>query len=137
MQEHVSYWMDLAAYDLSAAKGLLRTKHYLYVGFMCHQVIEKALKAVISRDGNLPPKIHQLMRLADQCELLEKMTEEQKDTIRKLSPLNIEARYPEQKEQIASVLSAKFCREIIQETEELLFWIKEQLWPQSNDTPNG
>lgn len=65
------------------------------------------------------------------------MTEAQKNTIRKLNPLNIEARYPEQKEQVASVLSAKVCREIIQETEGLLLWIKEQLYLQSSDTPNG
>ena len=137
MPDYIEYWLELADYDLGVAKTMLKNKHWLYVGFMCHQVIEKALKAAISRDGSLPPKIHHLMRLAEISGLLEKLTEDQKNTIRKLNPLNIEARYPEQKEQIASVLSAKVCREIIQETEGLLCWIKEQLCPQSSDTQNG
>jgi HEPN domain-containing protein len=137
MADYVEYWLDLADYDLGAAKGMLKSKHWLYVGFMCHQVIEKALKAVISQDGNLPPRIHHLMRLADKGGLLLKMTEAQKDTLRKLNPLNNEARYPEQKEQIASALTAKVCQEIMKETEGLLCWIKEQLGPQSSDTPNA
>ena len=45
IEEKVQYWLDLTDYDLSAAKSLLKSKHYLYVGFMCHQVIEKSLKA--------------------------------------------------------------------------------------------
>ncbi|WP_330636719.1 HEPN domain-containing protein [Acutalibacter sp.] len=28
------------------AKAMLETKRFLYVGFMCHQTIEKGLKAV-------------------------------------------------------------------------------------------
>lgn len=46
----VGYWIKLADYDYETAKAMLNTGRYLYVGFMCHQVIEKALKAVISRD---------------------------------------------------------------------------------------
>ena len=40
---------------------------YLYVGFMCQQTIEKALKAVITgycEEGEVPPKIHDLGKLA-------------------------------------------------------------------------
>ena len=44
-KEKVSYWLDLAEYDLDTAKAMLKSRRYLYVGFMCHQVIEKALKA--------------------------------------------------------------------------------------------
>ncbi len=41
-----AYWLDAAEYDLQTAKAMLETKRYLYVGFMCHQTIEKALKGV-------------------------------------------------------------------------------------------
>ena len=41
----VRYWIDLAKYDLETAKAMNLTKRYLYVGFMCHQVMEKVLKA--------------------------------------------------------------------------------------------
>lgn len=45
MDGKVSYWMEMADYDFDTAKAMLATKRYLYVGFMCHQVVEKMLKA--------------------------------------------------------------------------------------------
>lgn len=41
----VEYRLELAEYDLETAKVMLEGRRYLYVGFMCHQVVEKALKA--------------------------------------------------------------------------------------------
>lgn len=43
--EKIAYWLDLADYDIETAEGLFVVKRWLYVGFMCHQVIEKTLKA--------------------------------------------------------------------------------------------
>ena len=97
---------------------------------MCHQTIEKALKAVIARDcvdDEIPPKIHHLQRLAEKANLFEKMSEEQKNIVGQLNPLNIEARYPEYKNRVAANLTNDICKKMIVETEELLCWIKEQL----------
>ena len=130
MIDSVKYWLDLTEYDIETAKVMLNGGRYLYVGFMCHQVIEKALKAVIARDcidDEIPPKIHHLQRLAEKAGLFSKMTEEQKDIIGKLNPLNIEARYPEYKNRIAANLSNDICKRLVEETEELLCWIKQQL----------
>jgi HEPN domain-containing protein len=41
MNERVTYWTEIADYDLETAKAMLASKRYLYVGFMCHQTIEK------------------------------------------------------------------------------------------------
>ena len=130
MDERVEYWIDLAEYDLKAAHAMLTSKMYLYVGFMCHQTIEKALKAVIACDcmgDEIPPKIHDLRKLGEKAGLFAKLTEEQKETIGKLNPLNIEARYPEYKNRLAANLTSDICQELIHETEGLLCWIKEQL----------
>ncbi len=43
--DKVEYWIDLAIYDLETAKAMLKSKRYLYVGFMCNQVVEKMFKA--------------------------------------------------------------------------------------------
>ena len=43
--EQVQYWLDLADYDLDTAEAMHQTGRWLYVAFMCHQVIEKTLKA--------------------------------------------------------------------------------------------
>jgi len=130
MNESVKYWLDIADYDIETAKVMLKGGRYLYVGFMCHQTIEKALKAVIARDcanGEIPPKIHHLLKLADRAGLYYKMSPEQQGFIKELNPMNIEARYPEYKEQIGADLSNDICVEILVETEEMLCWIKEQL----------
>ena len=54
MNDKTSYWLEIADYDLETAKAMLETGRYLYVGFMCHQVIEKTLKAVVSSIGKIP-----------------------------------------------------------------------------------
>lgn len=44
MDPKVRYWTALADYDAETAAAMLRTGRYLYVGFMCHQSVEKMLK---------------------------------------------------------------------------------------------
>ena len=43
--EKVQYWLDIAKYDIDTAEAMHQTGRWLYVAFMCHQVIEKTLKA--------------------------------------------------------------------------------------------
>lgn len=45
MDGKVTYWIEMSDYDLETADAMLLTGRYLYVGFMCHQTIEKILKA--------------------------------------------------------------------------------------------
>ncbi|MCL1917922.1 MAG: HEPN domain-containing protein [Peptococcaceae bacterium] len=130
MNEHAVYWLELVDYDFETAKAMFQTERYLYVGFMCHQTIEKALKAVISQacaEGEIPPRIHDLSRLAVRANLMGTMSEEHQNAIEELNPLNIEARYPEDKEQLSQILTQEKCQELLTETEDLVCWIKEQL----------
>lgn len=41
----VNHWISLSDYDLETAKAMLDSGRFLYIGFMCHQTIEKILKA--------------------------------------------------------------------------------------------
>lgn len=67
------------------------------------------------------------MRLAEGCGLYENMTDEQKDFLDIVTNYNIEARYPEDKEALARTLTPQVCRQLIDETKQLMTWIKEQL----------
>ena len=49
MNDNVKYWVEMSDYDFDTANAMLETKRYLYVGFMCHQTIEKILKAYWSK----------------------------------------------------------------------------------------
>ena len=130
MKDSVKYWLGIADYDIETARAMLKAGRYLYVGFMCHQVIEKALKAVISRDceeGEIPPKTHDLSKLAVRAKLFDAMTEEQQGFLDDLNPLNIESRYPEYKDEIAAGLTKENSGELVKGTEAMLCWIKKQL----------
>ncbi len=107
---------------------MLESKRYLYVGFMCNQVIEKMFKAYYVKTKNeQPPYTHKLIRLAEESNLYKIMSEDQKDFLDVVSPLNIEARYPTQKRELFEVLSKEKCEDIINRTEEMMKWIKEKL----------
>jgi HEPN domain-containing protein len=124
------YWIMSADYDIETARAMLKTGRYLYVGFMCQQTIEKALKAIIARDcveGELPPKIHNLLKLSQIADLYKLMSEKQISLIDGLNPLNIEGRYPEYKQLIAKTIPKNNATKLINETEDLLCWIKARL----------
>ena len=123
--EKVQYWIDIANDDLAVAEDMHKTKHWLYVAFMCHQFIEKILKAYwTSTREDTPPYIHSHIKLLDGCGLLEQMTEEQLEFIDYMVPMNIEARYPEYKEQLLKRMTPEFCRQLIDDTKTLQQWIK-------------
>ena len=109
---------------------MLKTKRYLYVGFMCNQAIEKILKAYYVKSKKIqPPYTHKLIRLAEECNLYKKeMNEEQKDFLDIITPLNIEARYPMEKQKIFEAVNNEYlCKNLIAKTEELIKWIEEKL----------
>lgn len=121
---NIEYWIDLAQYDLETARAMRDTRRYLYVGFMCHQVIEKALKAGFSKIyDEVPPYTHNLAVLADRAEIISEMSNEQKGFLFTLNPLYINTRYPADKEKILKSLTKEKCDEILLKTEELLLWI--------------
>ncbi len=128
MTDKVTYWTEMSDYDFDTAQAMLETKRFLYVGFMCHQAIEKILKAYWSKVFDEPPlKIHSLSRLAEKVGLDKEMSLEQLDTIDTLEPLNIEARYPSYKERLIQSLNASRCENLLKQTDELRIWIKSKL----------
>ena len=128
MDDRVKYWLELSDYDLDTALAMLNGKRYLYVGFMCHQTIEKIFKAYYtSLKSETAPYSHSLSYLAKKGEFYEEFTEDQKDFIDQIEPLNIEARYPSHKERLLRSLTHEKCLEIIEHTKNLQQWIKEKL----------
>lgn len=124
----VTYWLDIADYDLDTAEAMYQTGRWLYVAFMCHQVIEKTIKAYwCATQTTDPPYTHNHMRLADGCGLYEMMNDEQRDFLDTITNYNIEARYPEDKAELAKTLTREFCRKIIDDTRKIQLWIKEKL----------
>lgn len=128
MNDKVEYWVDLSRYDLETAKAMNESKRYLYVGFMCHQTVEKALKAfIVKRTMKNPPYKHNLTLLAEKSSIYQEMSDVQKDFLDFLGPLNIEARYPTTKDKILAILNDEKCKELINRTEGMFEWLMKKL----------
>ena len=128
MNEIVSYWHDMSDYDSETAVAMQKTGRYLYVGFMCHQTIEKILKAYCYKMTNeTPPYTHSLSRLAEKSGSLNELSEEQLRIVDELEPLNIETRYPSYKEKLMQTLDENRCKQLLNDTKTLQLWIKTRL----------
>ena len=127
-KERANKWLEIVSEDLSVAEVLYKSGHWLYVGFMCHQVIEKTLKAYwcVCRDDD-PPYIHDHVRIAKGCGIYTKMSEEQKDFLEGIKRLNIEARYQEIKDAVARSLNRDNTAKILETTKQMHAWILQRL----------
>lgn len=127
-KKKVEYWLDMAEYDLVSAKAMLEAKRFLYVGFLCHQVAEKSLKAFFWHSQKKePPYTHNLLAIAEQSKLDTRGQDDFLNLFNELMPLNIQARYPEDKELLLKTLTKKRCEEFYRRTKELSKWIKKSL----------
>lgn len=110
----------MAEYDLVTAEAMLKAERYLYVGFMCHQAIEKILKACYQlRKGKIPPKTHNLLFLLKETDMFDSLSDRRKAFMEILLPMNIEARYPEVKDRLFKSLDREKCTQILHQTREM------------------
>ena len=127
-EEKVEHWRKLSDDDLQVAEDLLSLKRYLYVAFMCHQAIEKIMKAYfVKLLDDTPPFSHELPYLASRGGFFDDFSEDQKNFIRQLSPLNIRTRYPEYRDMLYRQLTQSVCQQILEQTKLLHQWISEKL----------
>ena len=126
--EKIQYWINLSDYDMETANAMLQTKRYLYVGFMCHQTVEKIFKACYTKlKEETPPYTHNLEYIAIKSGFYEILSEEQQDFIGELNPLNVETRYSEYKEEISKMLTPARCAKLLERTKNIQQWTKETI----------
>ncbi len=128
MSDQIGYWKELSDYDIETADAMLKSKRYLYLGFMCHQSIEKILKAYFVKvNGITAPFSHSLSYIAKEAEIYDLFSEDQQKLIDMLEPMNIECRYPTHKEQLLKSLTDDRGQELFDRSKELQIWIKKKL----------
>ena len=123
-KDRAEKWLSIVAEDLSVAELLFNNGHWLYTAFMCHQAIEKTLKAYwcVCRDDD-PPFTHSHINLARGCGLYTKMSKQQLDFLDEMIPMNIEARYNEYKDAVAGNLNKAKIQDILDKTKQMHEWI--------------
>ena len=122
MDDVSQQWAERAQYDLDTADAMFKAGRYLYVLFCCQQAVEKVLKAVIvKRTSNLPPRIHNLLRLAEVAGI-----ETDQDQVRFLGELSgyyIQSRYPEEIRAEASTMTQELASRVLDKTERTITWV--------------
>jgi len=115
-------WAERAQYDLDTADAMFKAGRYLYVLFCCQQAVEKMLKSVIvERTSKLPPRIHQLARLAKIADVA--VDDRQVDFLRELSAYYIPTRYPEEIADVAPDVKAEKAQGVLSQSRELVQWL--------------
>ncbi len=122
-QKHIEYWIDNAENDIETAEILISRNRITHGLFFCQLVLEKALKAhVVKVTGEIPPKSHNLIHLAELAKI--ELGEEDESFLGILMKYQLESRYPEFSQQIPSRELADRYRN---RTNILFKWLKEKL----------
>src|SRR4030065_2640641 len=120
-QNTVEYWTSTAEYDIKTAEAMQESKRFLYVGFMCHLVIEKMLKAYfVKTKQTIPPYTHNLQYLAEKSGVFDELSEDYKDFLDTLQPMSVRARYPAARDELFKVLTEERCENLIINTTEIM-----------------
>ena len=119
-------WLDQAAFDLKSAEVLLKGGRYTHCVFFCHLSVEKAIKAAYYQQFKRePPKIHNLNALLKEVNL--KPPANLHNLISELSLASVPTRYPEELRTISKEFNKRTTLRILEQSREVVKWIKEQL----------
>lgn len=121
-QSVVKYWIDTAEKDYQTAQHLFQSGDYHWGLFVGHLVLEKLLKAIYtSKSESNPPRIHDLVRLAEKCDL--KLDEEMLDKLDMISRFNMNVRYPDYQQEIYQICTKDFSLEVMNSIKEIRQWL--------------
>jgi HEPN domain-containing protein len=123
IQEQVNYWRKSSNEDFAAAESLLEKGHLRHCLFFSHLAIEKMIKAIVTFETrDIPPRIHNLVRLAERAGLV--LNPEQENFLREFGVYQLQGRYPDS-EQVE--LSRNFVDKELVRAQEMLKWLTSQL----------
>ena len=121
-EEHIKYWRESASHDLESAESLFESGKYDWCLFIGHLVLEKILKAIFvdKNDNNLPPKIHNLVRLSEFSKI--ELNDQQKFLLDTITDFNIQTRYPDYKFGFYKRCTEKYTNQYFCKIKELHIW---------------
>ncbi len=123
IDQQINYWVVSSEEDFAAAQSLLEKGHLRHSLFFAHLAIEKMLKAhVVVATKNIPPKIHDLVRLAEIARL--DLNETQENCLLDFRTYLLEGRYPDSQQM---PLDKIFVKQELARAKEILEWLKAQL----------
>ncbi len=118
-------WLVIAEDDLATAVAMLRSRRYLWAGFIAQQAAEKSLKAVLQEiSPAAPPRIHDLVELGRRAGLADGPLLARLEV---LKAYYIATRYPENRERVQQSTTRTLTVELVQTAKEILTWAQQRL----------
>ncbi|MDI3535237.1 MAG: hypothetical protein PWQ82_1602 [Thermosediminibacterales bacterium] len=127
MRQEVKDWLESSEYDFETANTMFTTGRYNYCIFMCHQAVEKLIKAlIIQLNKNFPPKTHNLHTL---LKFVDSNPEKDIETIiLKLNPHYMVSRYPDAAGGPShKMYNDEIAKEFLEDTKKVLKWLKQKM----------
>lgn len=124
----VEYWIKSADSDYDTMRVMYENKKNTWSLFIGHLVIEKLLKGLYAKNNEDSPyaiKSHNLLQLAEKCNL--ELTDEQVNKLQIITQFNISARYDDYKESFNLKCTDEYTAEQIKNIEEVREWLKSLL----------
>ena len=124
MHDETKNWLIMVEYDLTTADHMLKSGRFVYVIFMCHLALEKALKAIICEETQRPPSnIHDLIAL---CELGNvRPSGKHLEFIGKINNASVGTRYPEDFPNLITSYPKEIAGEYLSQTKEIIKWLQQ------------
>jgi len=122
------HWIETADNDYETMKSLYDTKHYNWCLFIGHLVIEKYLKGLYAKlnvQKPYAPKIHNLLTLAEKCNL--ELEDDRVEMLSLITKFNMSARYDSAKKDFRELCTPEFTEQQVKNIEELRAWLKQEL----------
>jgi HEPN domain-containing protein len=123
VHKQVEYWRSSSEEDFAAAESLIEKGHFRHGLFFAHLAVEKMLKAHVTKQtGDIPPRIHNLVRLAELAEAA--ISSKQATFLRSFGMYQMEGRYPDS---VQVTLDVETARGKLALAQEMLEWLKARL----------
>ena len=120
----VNYWLDSSDDDFETMMAMFESKRYSWSMFVGHLMIEKLLKALFVKvSDEFPPFIHNLLRLAEKCNL--DLNEENTLFFVTVTAFNINARYDDYKMSFQKTCTPEFSAKWLEQIKNKRLWIRE------------
>jgi len=121
--KQIEYWVRTGEEDFEVGKNLVLTGKTRHGLFLINLAVEKILKACVCKTiQKTPPKIHNLLRLAELADI--KFDQQRIDTLGAINRFCLEGRYPEE---FIAIPDDKEAKDYLKKAEEIFTWLKQQL----------
>ena len=116
----MEYWINSSDRDYESMKKNFEIKQYTWALFIGHLTIEKLLKGLYAKNNTDNPytiKSHNLLALAQKCNI--ELTDEQVQKLKIITQFNISARYEDYKNEFYDLCTEEYTTEQINNIEEV------------------